>query len=365
MLLYSLYLQPVKVIHFEETKMRMANRMIKLVTIFILAFTIEFSGIVKAADAPPKEDASRGTIKVGQQLVAATDANLSGSWLLSMIPGREEVNEVNKENCIYIHQRDTQVNFLIWNGEYDIGVKGAILNNGLSLSGEGTNLGKPIHFEASATISNGVISGTYSCKKTKVSVRLCEISGLGYALDSYVRDMIPDDVNITSVQASGPDINPVSLHKGDKQGLGWSDGLFFGRPKAKEGNKYKFTVTYSDGTSEELIASIHKTMVGFPTSLSPSNGAVISNLNPMFTWQPPKLQNQGRYRVWVVDKSDGTDVWSIYLPKETTSVVYNNDGKAKPLQPGKTYEWRLIAFDEGTSWIPDNNVQLHNTFTVR
>jgi hypothetical protein len=85
----------------------------------------------------------------------------------------------------------------------------------------------------------------------------------------------------------------------------------------------------------------------------------------MFTWQPPKLQNQGRYRVWVVDRNDGNDVWSIYLPKEATSVVYNSDGKAKPLQPGKTYEWRLITFDKGTSWIPDNNVQLHNTFTVR
>jgi hypothetical protein len=339
--------------------------------LLVVAVVLCVSGLAEAADAP--------TIKVTQQLIAATDTNLSGSWLLSMIPGGEEVN---KENCIYIRQHDTKVNFAIWNGEYDIGVKGEISGNGLSLSGEGTNLGKTINFEAAATISKDVINGTYiytgaysekgnwravrgKCKKTKASVRLCEIAGSGYALDSYVWDMIPDDVNIISVQASGPDIYFVSLHKGDKQGLVWSNGLFFGRPKAQEGNKYKFNVRYSDGTSEEAVASIRKTSVGFPTSLSPSQGEAISTLTPMFTWQPPKLQNQGRYRVWVVDKSDGNDVWSIYLPKEATSVVYNSDGKAKPLQPGKTYEWRLITFDKGTTWIPDNNVQLHNTFTVR
>ena len=61
MLLYSLYLQPVKVIDFEEMKMRLANRMMKLIAISILAFTICVSGVAKAADAPPKGD----TIKVG------------------------------------------------------------------------------------------------------------------------------------------------------------------------------------------------------------------------------------------------------------------------------------------------------------
>ena len=67
--------------------------------------------------------------------------------------------------------------------------------------------------------------------------------------------------------------------------------------------------------------------------------------------------------MWIVD-SRNDDVWSIYLPEETTSVVYNSDGQGRALEPGETYEWRLIAFDEVINGGPDNNVWILSTFTI-
>lgn len=57
-------------------------------------------------------------------------------------------------------------------------------------------------------------------------------------------------------------------------------------------------------------------------------------------------------------------MWSAYLPKETTRVVYDSDGRGTPLSEGETYEWRLIAFDEPISGGPDNNVWILSSFTV-
>ena len=85
---------------------------------------------------------------------------------------------------------------------------------------------------------------------------------------------------------------------------------------------------------------------------------------PTFSWQPPECGCQGYYRVWIVD-GEGNDVWSVYVPKETTSVVYNFDGEGTPLSAGETYEWRLIAFDEPISGGPDNYAQVSRNFTVQ
>jgi len=68
--------------------------------------------------------------------------------------------------------------------------------------------------------------------------------------------------------------------------------------------------------------------------------------------------------IWVVD-GQGNDMWSVYLPKETTSVVYHFDGTGMPLSAGETYEWRLIAFDEPISGGPDNNAWALIGFTVQ
>jgi len=58
-------------------------------------------------------------------------------------------------------------------------------------------------------------------------------------------------------------------------------------------------------------------------------------------------------------------MWSVYPPKEATSVTYNFDGTGMPLVDGETYEWRLIAFDEPTSGGPDNNAIVLRSFTVQ
>jgi hypothetical protein len=60
----------------------------------------------------------------------------------------------------------------------------------------------------------------------------------------------------------------------------------------------------------------------------------------------------------------GEDVWSVYPDKDATSVEYNYDATGQSLNPGETYEWRLIAFDPPTSGGPDNYAMATHTFTV-
>lgn len=139
---------------------------------------------------------------------------------------------------------------------------------------------------------------------------------------------------------------------------------FSGQTQLSASEPYTYDVSYSDETTETETGSVRDTFVDYPIPLSPAYGEVINTFTPTFSWQPPSCECQGFYRIWIVN-SQGDDVWSVYPPKETTSVVYNFDGQGDALQSGETYEWRLIAFDEPISGEPDNNVWALSTFTVQ
>jgi hypothetical protein len=65
------------------------------------------------------------------------------------------------------------------------------------------------------------------------------------------------------------------------------------------------------------------------------------------------------------EQTKGNDMWSLYVPAETTSAVYNSDGRGTPLTAGETYEWRLITYDKPISGGPDNNTWVSVGFTVQ
>jgi hypothetical protein len=305
--------------------------------------------------------------------------DISGSWLMYMTP---EGGAETEPDCSFIHQESWGVYYFDWRRVYGVSVQGTMTDHTLELSGQGTYYGDAIYFSASATADGNTITGTYGytgaysesgtwraeraeCKKAKGWVRTFNIQNQGYGLNFDVWDLIPEGITFTSASVTGPYIGTMALHSGGPtEYYGWTGYIILGETMPTPGDVYTFTVHYSDGASETVTAAVRETFVGFPTPISPSDGEVIGTTAPTFTWQPPACECQGYYRVWVVD-SQGNDMWSVYPPKEATSVTYNFDGSGMPLVDGESYEWRLVAFDEPISGGPDNHALVLSSFTVQ
>jgi beta-lactamase regulating signal transducer with metallopeptidase domain len=327
---------------------------------------------------PPAQEESDlfpGAAGLSSQTLAYADLleSTAGTWLLYMTPQREMQQGPDP---IDVDVTGPTVSFLIWQKDYAIRVSGQIREGNLQLSGQSVYHGNAVSFTASARVTDGLMAGTYSYggadnesgvfravrgegKKTKAWVRVANVSG-EYFLDFYVWDLIRDRTFLTSANVNGPHIDFLTLPTRD--GEQTSIGLGDNKPTA--GDTYTFTLGYSDGTSETIIGRVRETIVNSPKPLSPREGEVVDTVTPTFSWAASPNGCQGYYRIWITEATSG-DVWSIYLPKETTSVVYNSDGKGDPLRPGGTYEWRLIAFDPPTRGGPDNNVWATTLFSVK
>ncbi len=305
--------------------------------------------------------------------------DISGTWLFNFNPqgSAKAYNE-----CIYINQYDSFIFFYSWIHEWGVSFSADITGGDIALQGEGTYYGDTINSTASATIRKNNIGGDYAfigaynesgklramratCKHARGWVRQVHIQDVGYYLDFALFDLITEGIVFTSGTVEGPYIGSLDLYSYGSTEYDYLQyfGKFLSDTKPNTGDMYTFHVNYSDGTSETVTAPVRAAYIDFPSTLSPEDGEVISTLTPTLTWGSPPCGCQGYYRIWIVDE-DGNTVWSVYPPKETVSVVYNFDGEGVLLQSGKTYEWRLIAFDGPTSFGFDNNVWVISTFTV-
>jgi len=298
--------------------------------------------------------------------------DLSGSWTLYMTP---ENGVEQGPYCIYIRQSGTVFEYADWHKVYYVHVNGSIDGADIVSSGESTYYGDGVSYSARAITTNGnTMTGTYNytgaydekgdftaergaCKTARGWVRVCNIRG-DYALDFYVSDLIDDGISITSATVTGPNVDTLDLDVGEQTSY-WLEPTT--QPQAAD--IYTFNVSYGDGAIATTTAYVRETYVDSPTDLSPADGDT-TDTAPTFSWEAPPCGCQGYYRIWIVD-CEGEDVWSVYVPKETTSVTYSFDGKGNVLESGETYEWRLIAFDEPISGGPDNNVWVFSTFTVQ
>lgn len=329
--------------------------------------------------APQVNSAGATETTVGMQQLKQSLPNLeesiSGTWLFYTTP---QGGIENGPNPIYIWNEGSHISYSIWEKDYAVSVSGSIHGGNLKLSGHSVYYGNTISFSASAKVVANTMTGTYDytgyCvetgkfravkgegKKAKGWVRVVNAEGQ-YFLDFYLWDLIRDEVSIISVTVSGPNVDSLTMNIGNGNGEQTSASL--GGEKPVAGDVYRYIINYSDGTSETVTASVRDTFVDSPKPLSPADGDVVDTLTPTFSWNSPPSGCQGYYRIWVVGNQDN-DVWSVYLPKESTSVVYNNDGKGISLQSGETYEWRLIAFDKPIIGGPDNNVWVKTKFSVR
>ncbi len=103
------------------------------------------------------------------------------------------------------------------------------------------------------------------------------------------------------------------------------------------------TVTYSDGTTETLSASITG-VVALATNLVPNTSG--AGVIPSFTWTPPSPA-PALYTYEISVFISGMTFWDIYgLPSsQSQPVTYNFDGKGKALSSGVQSQWWLYVQD--------------------
>ena len=121
-------------------------------------------------------------------------------------------------------------------------------------------------------------------------------------------------------------------------------------------NVYAYYVTaYGDDWESDLsqIVTI-STWLPLCVLTSPPNNSVISESNPIFTWDSG-VSNisygsiySGESKLWVFDKFtewSWGQVWQFSFNDLTTSTAtYNQDGQATPLVSGHSYCWNLEAY---------------------
>jgi hypothetical protein len=130
------------------------------------------------------------------------------------------------------------------------------------------------------------------------------------------------------------------------------------------GDSYAFKVTYFDGTSETLTASVSGVLSAFATNLSPTGTDV--SLTPNFSWNYPSSSASSYTYQFELDDNNGNTIWEIpskhsnskgfastMTPSITWGVDPTNSGNLPSssyltnggLSASTTYNWSISAYD--------------------
>jgi hypothetical protein len=130
------------------------------------------------------------------------------------------------------------------------------------------------------------------------------------------------------------------------------------------GDTYTFKVTYFDGTSETLTASVSGVLSAFATNLSPTGTDV--SLTPNFSWNYPSSSASSYTYQFELDDNNGNTIWEIpskhsnskgfastMTPSITWGVDPTNSGNLPSssyltnggLSASTTYNWSISAYD--------------------
>lgn len=115
-------------------------------------------------------------------------------------------------------------------------------------------------------------------------------------------------------------------------------------PTAPAGD-YTFNVTYSDGTSQQIVKSPSAVLTNFPTAISPSGQVTPFNSTPTFNWTAPSSQVPVSYSFML--QQNGNTLWQQEnLPGNATSITYPSPSiNVTPLQDNSGYSWGITAVD--------------------
>ncbi len=236
---------------------------------------------------------------------------------------------LDQVNCNYICVGDV-TNFVGPNGPPQIVISGPSTGNAIALTAFNANTyvstyhasgnGNPDSYGVNVGINLGL--------ELPISMTLYSAPGVG----------VPYDLNADPQNSNSPiNNNSVSPTVGDI---------------------YNFQVTFANGTTQVIPASVTEVLNTFATSLSETTSGVVGGVTlsrnvPEFTWaapsSPPSVYT---YQIQVYD--DNQQIWNYKggsdgngLPSTVTSAVYNSDGKASQstLTTGVKYAFSVSVTD--------------------
>ena len=183
-----------------------------------------------------------------------------------------------------------------------------------------------------------------------------------YSLNLELDGMEKLPVNVALV--NGPNVPyPADMSPGgnDKPGT-FRNWVNIGSVRPNIGDAYTFAVTYSDGTTETLSASVNAVLDSFATNLGVTNSP--NAFVPTFNWTAPAAPPAYYTYNISVGQQNGGQVWSYPnkgdMPSAQTSVQYNTDGSANPssLVSGTAYNWQVSVQDAN-----GNQAQYQSAYT--
>ncbi len=184
-------------------------------------------------------------------------------------------------------------------------------------------------------------------------------SSTSYALNFNVREHAKLPVSVTLT--AGPNVlSPLDIaHCSGCNNAGYDYFINIANAQPTVGDTYSFLVTYSDGTSETITASVTGLLTNFATALSPS-GSVPGDTTPTFTWTDPANASNYTYQFYMSD-NNGNTIWQIPgnnsnllgFPSTITSITWGTDPTGDSsntpsvpnLTTGTTYNWQINVQD--------------------
>ena len=186
-------------------------------------------------------------------------------------------------------------------------------------------------------------------------------SSQSYSLYFQINGLLKLPVAVTL--ASGPNlISPVDIAvcggSNNTCGKGFQIGFNINTSVPNVGDNYIFNVTYSDGTTGSLTATVTAVLNAFATNLAPQTGGSVST-TPTFTWTDPINASSYIYQFYMSD-SNGNTIWQIPgtngksngFNSSTTSITWGTDptgGGSTPsvgsLTLGTNYNWQIQVQD--------------------
>jgi uncharacterized protein (DUF2141 family) len=240
----------------------------------------------------------------------------------------------------------------VTNGTYQVHAIVDMNNDGMLDAGDVVNDSNGIGIQV--TVNNAPVTApaiSLAMQNVLATVQTNHYAGPGYNgynLNFNVRRMAKQPVAVTLAAGPASTSYPVDI------ALSAQSGEFFiwvpltGTPAV--GDSYTLTVTYANGTSENIPAAITGVLNTFATPVAPAGfltGA--GNTTPTFSWAAPTPAPAGTYAysLWLSPANGGT-IWNQdQMPSSQTSVLFNVDNSAQQsaLALDTTYYWSIAVQD--------------------
>jgi hypothetical protein len=169
--------------------------------------------------------------------------------------------------------------------------------------------------------------------------------GDAYAVDARVSSDVKRVVAVTLLSGPGM-VFPMDLPADPDFGV----TADLGSRAPAVNDEVRYSVSYSDGTSEVLTSRVTAVLSSFARNLALDTAAPYSPGAPLFTWDPPASPPAGGYgyalALWGGSASWWYPASDVPLPSTTLEAEYNVDGSAWPATLGAgTYFWSVTVVD--------------------